>query len=194
MIRYDLQIMDTGLPAESSTETGELFTLVYGELRGLAARYLRRERIGHTLQPTALVHEAYLELNKGGRAPWKNRAHFFGTAALVMRRVLVQHARRRRTLKRGEGRLTTFVDGLPGMQAATCDLSVLDHALTRLEQSNPILARIVEVRVFGGLTMDEAAEFLEMTPRMARRRWELAQLWLYREVIGDDACRETGKK
>jgi len=186
--------MDTGVPAESSPETGELFALVYGELRGLAARYLRRERVGHTLQPTALVHEAYLELNKGGRAPWKNRAHFFGTAALVMRRVLVQHARRRRTLKRGEGRLATFIESSPGLHPAICDFGALDHALTRLEQSNPVLARIVEVRVFGGLTMDEAAEFLEMSPRMARRRWELAQLWLYREVMGDPPCPETGKK
>jgi RNA polymerase sigma factor (TIGR02999 family) len=177
----------------AAAQTDELFTLAYAELRRLAARYLRRERFNHTLQPTALVHEAYLELQRGGASLWQNRAHFFGTAALAMRRVLVLHARRRGALKRGGRHIAVSLDVPRSTSPVTCcDVSLLAEALSRLEEVNPELARVVEVRVFGGLTIDDTASFLGISPRMARRRWELARLWLYREVVGDAPCRLTG--
>lgn len=178
------------LAGADTLETDALFGLAYAELRRLAARYLRRERFGHSLQPTLLVHEAYVDL-KNSSGPWKNRAHFFGTAALAMRRVLVQHARRRSALKRGGVTVQLTIDEST-VPAVSCNVVLLAETLGRLERVSPELARVIDVRVFGGLTIDETAAFLDITPRMARRRWELARLWLYRELAGDEPCRRTG--
>jgi RNA polymerase sigma factor (TIGR02999 family) len=161
----------------------QLLPMVYAELRRMAARQLRRERPGHTLQPTALVHEVYLRLVDQRRVDWHNRAHFFGVAAQVMRRILVDHARRQSAGKRG--------DGVPGVALevarsapAPNDIPVLalDHALGRLEAIDADLAKIVELRAFGGLTIEEAAHVLDVSPSTAKRDWRAARAWLKREL------------
>jgi RNA polymerase sigma factor (TIGR02999 family) len=162
-----------------SPDTDEFFGLVYTELRRLAAQHLRRERSNHTLQPTALVHEAYLELASSGG--WQNRAHFFGVASLAMRRVLVAHARRRNSSKR-DGRLLVSLETAPEGDVAVWDFHLLDLALNRLEAENAVLCRVFEARYFGGLTVEEASEFLEISPATVKRRWTLAKAWLYREL------------
>jgi RNA polymerase sigma factor (TIGR02999 family) len=164
-----------------------LLPLVYAELRRIAARQLRHERAGHTLQPTALVHEAYLRLIQQRSVDWQNRAHFFAVSAQVMRRILVDHARRKAARKRGDG-----VQRVP-LEKATetttpgeVPVLALDHALARLEQFDRELAQIVELRTFGGLTIDEAAHVLKVSPSTAKRQWRTAKAWLTRELaIGD---------
>jgi RNA polymerase sigma factor (TIGR02999 family) len=160
-----------------------LLPVVYAELRRIAARQLRRERDGHTLQPTALVHEAYLRLVEQRSVNWESRAHFFGVAAQVMRRVLVDHARRQGAKKRNGGAQrvpleeaaeTAAVDQIPVL--------LLDHALGRLEKLDPGLAQIVELRAFGGLTIDEAAHVLNVSPTTAKRDWRTAKAWLTNEL------------
>jgi RNA polymerase sigma factor (TIGR02999 family) len=161
----------------------ELVPLVYEELRAIAARQLVRERVGHTLQPTALVHEAYLRLVDQRRVDWRNRAHFFGVAAQIMRRILVDHARRHAAEKRGDGVQSIPIDDVLQV-AAPGDVPILalDHALERLENVDVDLARIVELRAFGGLTIEEAAHVLNVSPSTAKREWRTARAWLYREL------------
>jgi len=161
----------------------QLLPLVYAELRRMAGRQLRSERVGHTLQPTALVHEMYLRIVDQRQVDWQNRAHFFGVAAQVMRRILVDHARRRKADKRGEGAPSVSIDDAPDV-AASDDIPVLalDHALDRLQRIDPGLARIVELRAFGGLTIEEAAHVLEVSPSTAKREWRTAKAWLSREL------------
>jgi RNA polymerase sigma factor (TIGR02999 family) len=160
-----------------------LLPLVYAELRRIAASQLRNERENHTLQPTALVHEVYLRLVDQRHVDWKNRAHFFGVAAEVMRRILVDHARSHSASKRGDGVVTLSIDAA-SEQAAADEVSVLalDLALQRLEKFDRELARIVELRAFGGLTIDEAACVLDMSPSTAKREWRTAKAWLGREL------------
>jgi RNA polymerase sigma factor (TIGR02999 family) len=162
-----------------------LLPLVYAELRRVAARQLRSERPNHTLQPTALVHEAYLRLVDQRQVDWQGRAHFFGVAAQVMRRILVDHARRHTAGKRGEGAPRVSLDEAREV-AASSDLPLLafDDALHRLQQVDADLARIVELRAFGGLTIDEAARVLNVSPSTAKREWRTAKAWLHRE-LGD---------
>jgi len=160
-----------------------LLPLVYEELRRIAARQLRHERDGHTLQPTALVHEAYLRLVEQRSVRWQDRAHFLGVAAKVMRRILVDHARRQAARKRGDGAqhmpLEAILDApAPGQVA----LLALDHALGRLEQLDPGLAQIVELRAFGGMTIDEAAHVLNVSPSTVKRDWRTARAWLTQEL------------
>lgn len=160
-----------------------LLPLVYAELRGVAARQLRRERDGHSLQPTALVHEAYLRLVDQQKVDWRSRAHFFGVAAQVMRRVLVDHARRRMAGKRGDGIRPVSIDR--AIEAPVADriaILDLDDALGRLEQLDAGLAQIVELRAFGGLTIEEAAHVLNVSPSTAKRDWRTAKAWLTREL------------
>jgi RNA polymerase sigma factor (TIGR02999 family) len=160
-----------------------LMPVVYGELRRVAGRYLRHERPNHTLQPTVLVHEAYLRLMDQRRAQWQNRAHFFGIAAQLMRRVLVDHARRHGAAKRGGGRTQQLDSAIVAVTAAR-DVTVLalDEALTRLAALDPQQARVIELRCFGGLTIDETAVALGVSIDVVKREWRLAKAWLYREL------------
>jgi RNA polymerase sigma factor (TIGR02999 family) len=160
-----------------------LLPVVYAELRRIAARQLRHERDGHTLQPTALVNEAYLRLVEQRRVNWESRAHFFGVAAQVMRRVLVDHARRQGAKKRNAGAQRVPLE--EAVETAAVDqipVLLLDHALGRLEKLDPGLARMVELRAFGGLTIDEAAHVLNMSPTTAKRDWRTAKAWLANEL------------
>jgi RNA polymerase sigma factor (TIGR02999 family) len=160
-----------------------LMPLVYDELRRLAASYMRRERPGQTLQATALVHDAYIRLMQDSKLSWQNRSHFFGIAARSMRQILVERARARRAAKRGGSRIRVTLDaGLLATEAPAIDLEALDEALTRLEALDAELAKVVEVRFFGGLSIDEAAETLDVSPATVKRRWTVAKAWLAREL------------
>lgn len=168
----------------------KLVPLVYEELRKRAQRALAKERRGHTLQPTALVHEAYMRLVDQSRVPWQNRFHFYAVSARAMRQVLVDHARRRLADKRDGGR--TFVPlSRAGAEAATppqsLDVLALDQALERLASLDPRQAKLVELRVYGGLTIDEAAEALEVSAATVSRDWRHAEAWLHREMAGSAA-------
>ena len=162
----------------------ELLPCVYDELRRQASRFLRRERIGHTLQTTALINEAYLKLIDQRTVNWQNRAHFFGIAAQAMRRILVDYAKARHREKRGgEG------ENLPLEEAAlivsgerNIDLVALDEALTRLAEFDERQARIVELRYFSGLSIEETAEVLHISPATVKSDWNVAKAWLYQEI------------
>jgi RNA polymerase sigma factor (TIGR02999 family) len=160
-----------------------LMPLVYDELRRLAASYMRRERPGQTLQATALVHDAYIRLMQDSKLSWQNRSHFFGIAARAMRQILVERARARHAVKRGGSRVRVTLDaGLLATEGPAIDLEALDEALTRLEALDAELARVVEVRFFGGLSIEEAAETLDVSPATVKRRWTVAKAWLAREL------------
>lgn len=162
-----------------------LMPLVYDELRRLADHYLRRERPDHTLQPTALVHEAYLKLIDQTRVDWQNRAHFFGVAAQLMRRILVDHARRHQAEKRGGFRQKLTLDeAVDYSQTRDVDLVKLDDALTALAKFDARQSRIVELRFFGGLTIEETAEALGISPATVKVDWSMAKAWLRREIGG----------
>jgi RNA polymerase sigma factor (TIGR02999 family) len=158
----------------------ELMPMVYRELRRLAAHYLRHERPDHTLQPTALVHEAYLRLVDQTNVRWQNRAHFFGIAANLMRQILVNHALSNRAAKRGGSALrVTLDDAADYSKEQGLDLVALDDALTRLAALDPQQGRIVELRFFGGLTIEEAGEVLRISPATVKREWTMAKAWLH---------------
>ena len=163
----------------------DLLPLVYDELRRLASRYLRHESPDHTLQPTALVHEAYLRLVDQRRVRWRNRAHFYGIAAQIMRRILVDHARAQRAEKRGAGweRVPLIEDEMPA-GAGDVDVLALDEALARLAVFDPQQERIVELRYFGGLTIDEVAEVVGVSAATVVREWTIAKAWLRAELSG----------
>jgi len=162
-------------------------TVVYGELRRLAAAYMRRERPGQTLQPTALVHEVYMRLAKTEPA-WTDRNHFLGIAARSMRQILVDRARARGAQKRWAGMdRVTLTESLVGAGHDDAMLPALDEALSRLEQLDPEQARIIELRYFIGLSVEEAADALTMSPATLKRRWALARAWLFRELSRDPA-------
>jgi len=163
-----------------------LMPVVYAELRRLAAIYLHRERPGHTLQPTALVHEAYLRLIDQRRVQWQNRAHFLGVAAQLLRRVLVDYARARQTAKRGAGAVAlTLKDELAAGTEQNLDLVALDDALGELEQLDQQQSRIVELRFFAGVSIEETAESLGVSPATVKRDWAVARAWLFRRLTGE---------
>jgi RNA polymerase sigma-70 factor, ECF subfamily len=164
-----------------------LLPLVYDELHRIAARYARRERVDHTLQPTALVNEAYLRLADQADKAWQNRAHFLAVAAQTMRHILVDYARARQAGKRG-GNLArvTLEDAVAAAPERDVDLLALDGALTRLSSLDAQLARLVELRYFGGLTIRETAEVLSVSPKTVEREWDAAKLWLRRAISGGD--------
>lgn len=163
----------------------DLIPLVYQELRRVAARARRRERSDHTLHTTALVHEAYLRLVDQREVRWQNRAHFFAIAAQAMRRILVDRARRHRAAKRGAGAdVVTLTEVADWPAVARLDVLALDEALARLAAFDPRQSRIVELLCFGGLTVDEAAEVLQVSARTVHREWAVAKAWLYRTMQG----------
>ena len=165
-----------------------LLPMVYADLRAIAARHLGSERSGHTLQPTALANEAYLRLRSLHDVPWHDRTHFFAIASRMMRRVLVDHARARAAVKRGaDAPRVELIEGLnDALQPAMDSLELidLDRALDEMAEAEPRLARLVEVRFFGGLTIDEAAGVLGCSPRTAKRDWAFARAWLLRRLSG----------
>jgi RNA polymerase sigma-70 factor, ECF subfamily len=189
------------MPAESGTHVSRLLAeasagkrealeallpLVYDELRRQAAAYMRRERPGHTIQATALVHEAYLRLMKEPNTRWQNRAHFCAIAANSMRQILVERARARKRLKRaGDQQRITLSDAIPAATPEAVDVEVLDAALTRLGAMDPELARLVELRFFGGLSIEETAEVIGVSPATVKRSWATARAWLRREMSAD---------
>ena len=161
----------------------DLLPLVYRELRQRAARYLRHERPDHTLQPTALVHEAYLRLVGQQRVVWQNRAHFFGVAAQMMRRILVDHARGHQAAKRpGAGLRVIWDDRVGAAQPPECELLMLDRALHELTTLDPRQGHIVELRYFGGLSEQDVAEVLGLSRSTVTQEWQTARAWLYRRM------------
>jgi len=165
-----------------------LLPLVYDELRRQAARYLRRERVGHTLQTTALIHEAYIRLVDQKRVQWQNRAHFFGIAAQLMRRILVDHARAKKRAKRGGSDVrVTLAESTLAVKSPDLDVLALDQALDRLAQVDEQQARVVELRFFSGLSVEETAEVLQISTATVKREWSMAKAWLHREITNDQS-------
>lgn len=163
----------------------ELVPQVYSALHRLADHYLRQERTDHTLQPTALVHEAYLRLVDDREIDWQNRAHFFGIAAVRMRHILVEHARSRKAIKRGGGDYkVSLTEADRRAERRDVNLLALDDALGKLEVLDPQKVRVVELRFFGGMTIEETAEALKVSPATIKREWSMARAWL-RTEIGD---------
>ncbi len=168
-----------------------LLPLIYDELREMAQRQLGRESPAHTLQPTALVHEAYLHLVDQSRASFHDRHHFFAVAATAMRRILIDHARTRGRLKRGSGQKRVELDAaVDAVAESGVDLQDLDAAMTRLEAVDARKSKLVELRFFGGLTIEEAAKVLDVSPATAKREWVVAKGFLYREITGEQVPNE----
>jgi RNA polymerase sigma factor (TIGR02999 family) len=160
----------------------ELIPIVYGELRRLARCYLKNERADHSLQPTALVHEVYLRLI-GQNVQWKSRAHFFSVAAQMMRRILIDHAKGLQRKKRGDGAIKLSLnDVIIPVDGGAQDLIALDEALTKLSIIDPRKSRVVELRHFGGMSVLETAEILDISQKTVMREWAIARAWLYREL------------
>ena len=159
-----------------------LLPMIYDDLRRQAAAYLRHERADHTLRPTALVHEAYLRLADQRHVVWQNRAHFLGVAAQAMRRILVDHARGRKAAKRAGDWVRVTLEDDRAPPKADVALAALDDALTELASFDPQQARVVELRFFGGLSVDEIAQLLTISPSTVKREWSTAKAWLYRRI------------
>jgi RNA polymerase sigma factor (TIGR02999 family) len=187
--RGEVTLLLGKLTQGSRVAEAELIPLVYKELRRIAGYYMRDERVSHTLQPTALVNEAYLRLADQTRVDWRNRAHFFGVAAQMMRRILVDHARERAAAKRGGHRARIDLDQIefgPALEGCE-ELLAVEEALTRLRAFDPQQERIVELRYFGGLTVEETADVLGVSPRTVKREWAMAKAWLQAELGGEAA-------
>ena len=166
----------------------KLIPMVYPELRRIARRYMRRENSHHTLQTSALINEAYLRLIDQHAVDWQDRAHFFAVSAQVMRHILVDHARKYRCDKRGAGATHIALDDVLGtVQERAAEFIVLDGALVELCKLDPRKGRIVELRFFGGLTVEETAEVMKLSPITIKREWRSAKAWLSREIFGDPA-------
>lgn len=169
----------------------ELVPLIYDELRRLAAHYMRLERPDHTLQATALVHEAFMRLTEQREVSWQGKSHFFGVAAQLMRRILIDHARARLRAKRGGGGQKVSLEGdLIVTEERSEELLAVHESLIRLAKFDPRQARIVELRFFGGLSIEETAEIMGVSPKTVKRNWSLAKAWLYqdlRAVDGNDS-------
>jgi RNA polymerase sigma-70 factor (ECF subfamily) len=161
----------------------EALPRLYADLRRLAASYLRRERVNHTLQPTALVHEAYMKMADQSRVHWRNRSHFMGVAAQLMRRILVDHARSQQADKRGGGETRVPLDeNIAAAPSGDVNLIDLDHALTKLASIDARQARIVDLRYFGGLSLEETAEAMDLSTATVKREWQMARAWLHRAL------------
>jgi RNA polymerase sigma factor (TIGR02999 family) len=160
--------------------------LVYDELRRIAHHYLQKERPGHTLQSTALVHEAYLRLEKQGAAPFQNREHFLAICAQLMRQILVDYARSRKAARRDGGFRLTLDDAL-AFKTRSVDVVALDDALNELAKLNPQQSRIVELRFFGGLSIEETSRAMNLAPTTVKKYWSMARLWLHHQMRAEDA-------
>ena len=172
---------------DRKTALGRLLPLVYEELRAVAGAHLRHERPDHTLQATALVHETYLRMLGGHDPPWNDRGHFFRAAAEAMRRILIEHARKRGRIKRGGDRVRIELTAANlGSEQDPEEILALDEALRRLEEQDPRSADVVRLRFFAGLSVEETAKALDMSERTVKREWSFARAWLY------DALREAG--
>lgn len=179
----ELNVLLARARAGDANAVAQMMPLVYDELRRVAARYMRRERPGQTIQATALVHEAYLRLLKDKARHWQNRAHFLAIAATAMREILVERARARGAAKRGGARdRITLDEASLAVPDQPIDLDAIDEALTRLARLDPRQARIVELRFFGGLTVEEAAAVLGISPATLKREWSVARAWLRRAL------------
>lgn len=179
----DVTLLLSALTRGDSGAASKLIPVVYNELRRLAASYMRRERPDHTLQATALVHEAFLKLVEQRSVNWQGRAHFFGVAAQLMRRILIDHARGVVRDKRGGGQKKVSLDDVfvfSGQQPE--ELLAVDDSLNRLAEIDPRQARVVELRFFGGLSVEEAAEVLGVSPKTIKRDWSVAKAWLYADL------------
>ena len=177
----------TGKGGQTDSKTvSQIMPAIYDELRRLARHYLRRERPGQSLQATALVNEAYIRLKKDKQQPWQDRNHFFAIAANSMRHILVERARARNAAKRGGSQIRITLDeGVAVGGAPSLDLLALDEALTRLAMMDPEQARLVELRFFAGLSIEESAEAMGVSPATVKRSWNIAKAWLKRELQTD---------
>ena len=169
--------------ADRQAALERLLPLVYDELRALARVHLRSERPDHTLQATALVHEAYLRLLGGQHLPWNDRAHFFRAAAEAMRRILIEHARKRGRVKRGGDRVRVRISGVHlGVEQDPDEILALDEVIQRLDEQDPRTADVVRLRFFAGLSVEETAKALDVSARTVKREWSFARAWLYRAL------------
>ena len=183
----DVATLPSGLDIGDDKAVAELVVLLYSELRSLASHYLQRERGEHTLQTTALVHEAYLRLANQREVQWKNKEQFMGVAAQLMRRILVDHSRGHDAKKRGGGVEKVFLEEAAAVfKGKAADVIALDEALTRLAEFDPQQAQLVELRFFGGLSIDESAGVLGVSRTTLKRNWNLAKAWLARELRKGD--------
>jgi RNA polymerase sigma-70 factor, ECF subfamily len=179
----DVATLVSGLDVGNDKAVADLVVSLYSELHSLASRYLQRERREHTLQTTALVHEAYLRLSDQKEVHWKNREQFLGVAAQLMRRILVDYSRGHDAKKRGKGLERVFLDEAVGIsKEKAADVVALDEALTRLAEFDPQQAKLVELRFFGGLSIEESAGVLGVSRTTLKRSWNLAKAWLAREL------------
>lgn len=183
----DLTDLLRQLDVSDPDQSDALFRHVYNQLRSMAAARLRDERLGHTLQPTALVNELYLRLAHVKPGYWKNRAHFFGAAARAMRQILVDHARRHLAVRRGgqQQRVSLTPDLVQESQEPTAEIIDLHNALDKLAAQDPVLAQVVELRFFAGMTLDEAADALKVSRRKVAKDWAAVRLWLRRELADE---------
>ena len=184
---HELTQMLIQLSEGKSQVVDDILPLIYDELRSLAGNYLRRERSDHTLQPTALVHEAYLKLIDQTQVRWQNRAHFFGIAANIMRRILVDHARKHTADKRGGAaeKLPLEEEILIVSEGKSAELLALDEALKNLAKIDEMKSKIVELRYFGGLSVEETAEVLGVSEITVKRHWRMAKAWLYGQLSNE---------
>jgi RNA polymerase sigma factor (TIGR02999 family) len=179
----DVTVLLSSLTKGDPEAASKLMPLIYDELRRLAASYMRREREDHTLQATALVHEAYLKLVDQRGVNWQNRAHFFGVAAQLMRRILVDHARTHLRQKRGGDHQKVSLDeAIVFAETQADELVAVDDSLNQLAKIDPRQARVVELRFFAGLNVDEAADVLGVSPKTIKREWSVAKAWLYADL------------
>jgi RNA polymerase sigma factor (TIGR02999 family) len=183
LVMSDITLMLEAISAGDNHASEQLLPVVYDELRRLAAARMSQEAAGHTLQPTALVHEAWLRLVGGQKQSWENRAHFFGAASEAMRRILIERARRKSSLKHGGGKERLNIEGLELAETTPDDKVLLvNEALEELEAVQPERARVVVLKYFGGLTNKEVAETLDIGERSVDRHWMCAKIWLFRKI------------
>ncbi len=182
--KHDITILLHRLREGDEIAREELFTVVYKELRRLARGAMLGERADHTLQPTALVHEAFLRLSGDKKIPWEDRKHFFAIAAKTMRRILVDHARGLGAIRRNGGQRADVLPDLPFAEGSRDDILAVDQALIRLELIDLRQSKVVELKYFAGLTNDEAAAVLGIDPRTVKREWQMARAWLHSQLSG----------